>query len=53
MFCLCKFAKATSKINAIANLAHRFKIYYRILRTSIFNKKAKNSKFYLPFKALA
>lgn len=48
-FCIkfCKFAKATSKINAISNLMSHF------LQTSIFNKKAKKSKFYLPCGAWA
>ncbi|WP_103630003.1 hypothetical protein [Campylobacter concisus] len=52
-FVYAKFAKATSKIKAATNLTRALQIYYRILQTSIFNKKAKNSKFYLPFEAWA
>ena len=46
-FYLCKFAKTTSKINAIANLAHSpiSNLMSHFLQRSIFNKKAKNYKF--------
>ena len=47
-FYLCKFAKATSKTNAVTNLTRSLQIYYRI-----FYQKAKNFKFYLPFEAWA